>query len=96
MHAWLCTNPTGVEALAWTELPTPTPQPETPAEAQLAGSDLGDQPADAARGQLPPTQGLTPEQAARLLAATAKDTQTLQEHLQQLYVVPPGAVGKDW
>ena len=27
MHAWLCTNPTGVEALAWTELPTPTPQP---------------------------------------------------------------------
>ena len=26
MHAWLCTNPTGVDALAWTELPTPTPQ----------------------------------------------------------------------
>ncbi len=26
MHAWLCTNPTGVEALAWTELPTPAPQ----------------------------------------------------------------------
>ncbi len=26
MHAWLCTNPTGVEALAWTELPTPTPK----------------------------------------------------------------------
>ncbi|NMM77859.1 NADPH:quinone oxidoreductase family protein [Acidovorax sp. SRB_24] len=25
MHAWLCTQPTGVEALAWTELPTPTP-----------------------------------------------------------------------
>lgn len=27
MHAWLCTEPTGVEALAWTELPTPAPQP---------------------------------------------------------------------
>ena len=27
MHAWLCTNPTGVEALAWTELPTPVPAP---------------------------------------------------------------------
>lgn len=27
MHAWLCTNPTGVEALAWTELPTPVPTP---------------------------------------------------------------------
>jgi NADPH2:quinone reductase len=26
MHAWLCTNPTGVEALAWTELPTPEPK----------------------------------------------------------------------
>lgn len=27
MHAWLCTNPTGIEALAWTELPTPVPGP---------------------------------------------------------------------
>lgn len=27
MHAWLCTQPTGVEALAWTEQPTPTPGP---------------------------------------------------------------------
>ena len=26
MHAWLCTNPTGVDALSWTELPTPTPK----------------------------------------------------------------------
>ena len=25
MHAWLCKNPVGVEDLAWTELPTPTP-----------------------------------------------------------------------
>lgn len=27
MHAWLCTQPTGVEALNWTEMPTPTPGP---------------------------------------------------------------------
>ena len=27
MHAWLCENPTGVDALTWTELPTPTPGP---------------------------------------------------------------------
>ncbi len=27
MHAWLCTNPTGVEALAWTDMPTPVPAP---------------------------------------------------------------------
>ena len=26
MHAWLCENPTGVDALAWHELPTPTPK----------------------------------------------------------------------
>ncbi len=27
MHAWLCENPVGVEALTWKELPTPTPGP---------------------------------------------------------------------
>ena len=27
MHVWLCENPTGVEALEWTELPTPEPKP---------------------------------------------------------------------
>ncbi len=27
MHAWLCTNPVGVDALEWTELPTPQPGP---------------------------------------------------------------------
>jgi NADPH:quinone reductase len=26
MHAWLCENPTGVDALRWTELPTPQPK----------------------------------------------------------------------
>jgi NADPH2:quinone reductase len=26
MHAWLCENPTGVDALSWKELPTPQPQ----------------------------------------------------------------------
>jgi len=27
MHAWLCANPTGVDALEWKELPTPQPGP---------------------------------------------------------------------
>lgn len=27
MHAWLCHDPTGVDALTWTELPTPEPGP---------------------------------------------------------------------
>ena len=26
MHAWLCENPTGVDALQWKELPTPEPK----------------------------------------------------------------------
>ena len=26
MHAWLCENPTGVDALTWQELPTPSPK----------------------------------------------------------------------
>ena len=25
MHAWLCNNPVGIDALTWTELPTPQP-----------------------------------------------------------------------
>ena len=28
MHAWLCENPVGVDALNWKELPTPTPGPD--------------------------------------------------------------------
>jgi NADPH2:quinone reductase len=28
MQAWLCDNPTGVEALRWTDLPTPQPGPD--------------------------------------------------------------------
>ena len=27
MHAWLCENPVGVDALSWKELPTPSPKP---------------------------------------------------------------------
>ncbi len=27
MHAWICDNPTGIDALNWKELPTPTPGP---------------------------------------------------------------------
>jgi tetratricopeptide (TPR) repeat protein len=73
----------------------PTPTPGTPADAQLAGGDLGDQQATPGPTLLP-QQGLTPEQAARLLAATAKDTQSLQEHLQRMYVAPTGRVEKDW
>ena len=36
MHAWLCTNPTGVDALTWTELPTPVPKETIMAILQAA------------------------------------------------------------
>ena len=30
MFAWQCTDPTGVENLSWTELPTPQPAADLP------------------------------------------------------------------
>ncbi|RYF08835.1 MAG: NADPH:quinone oxidoreductase family protein [Comamonadaceae bacterium] len=43
MHAWLCTQPTGVEALAWTEMPTPAPGPgEVLIEIQAASLNFPD------------------------------------------------------
>jgi NADPH2:quinone reductase len=43
MHAWLCDNPVGVEALRWTELPTPTPGPgEVLIEIQAASLNFPD------------------------------------------------------
>jgi NADPH2:quinone reductase len=43
MHAWLCENPVGVEALRWTELPTPTPGPgEVLIEIQAASLNFPD------------------------------------------------------
>jgi NADPH2:quinone reductase len=38
MHAWLCENPTGIDALTWKELPTPVPG------RRGAGRDQGCQP----------------------------------------------------
>jgi len=43
MHAWLCENPIGVEALVWKELPTPSPGPgEVLIEVQAAGLNFPD------------------------------------------------------
>jgi len=43
MHAWLCDNPVGVEALNWKELPTPTPGPgEVLIEIQAASLNFPD------------------------------------------------------
>lgn len=43
MHAWLCENPVGVEALTWKELPTPQPQAgEVLLEIQAASLNFPD------------------------------------------------------
>lgn len=43
MHAWLCENPVGVDALKWTELPTPEPQAgEVLIEIQAASLNFPD------------------------------------------------------
>jgi Ca-activated chloride channel family protein len=43
-----------------------------------------------------PQQGLTPEQAKRLLAAIGGNSRTLMEQLQLIYIVPGGNPDKDW
>ncbi|MEY2780708.1 MAG: hypothetical protein RL307_412, partial [Pseudomonadota bacterium] len=43
MHAWLCENPVGVDALNWKELPTPTPKAgEVLIEIQAASLNFPD------------------------------------------------------
>ena len=43
MHAWLCENPVGVDALTWKELPTPTPKAgEVLIEIQAASLNFPD------------------------------------------------------
>ncbi|MDP3137682.1 MAG: NADPH:quinone oxidoreductase family protein, partial [Burkholderiaceae bacterium] len=43
MHAWLCENPVGVDALSWKELPTPQPQAgEVLIEIKAAGLNFPD------------------------------------------------------
>ena len=52
MHAWLCENPTGIDALNWKELPTPQPKAGEVlleiAEASAAQVDAAVQAADRA------------------------------------------------
>jgi len=43
-----------------------------------------------------PGQRMTEEQAKQLLAAIAGDSETLQERLGQIFVVPPVPPVQDW
>jgi hypothetical protein len=61
-------------------------------QGQPDGNEGQDQP-----GQVPPPgQRMTAEQAKQLLAAIAQDSDTLQERLGQIFVVPPLPPVQDW
>jgi len=61
-------------------------QPQNPQPGQPNGQAAGVQP----------LQGLTPQQAAQLLAAIANNSKTLLEQLQMYYFFPGGTPEKDW
>jgi Ca-activated chloride channel family protein len=47
-------------------------------------------------GQPQQIVGLSEEQAEQLFAAAAQDTESLEEHLQQIYVIPGAPPTQDW
>ncbi len=79
-----------------TPAPTPTassgdkPQP-TPDSA--GGQDRQNRQGQSGQGQ---PQPLTAEQARQILEAIANETETLQEHLQKIFVSPGGPPEYDW
>ena len=67
----------------------------TPA-SQSETSEEGDQVTPEPPGEDQETQGMTPEQALQLLQALVRDSETLQERLQQVYRVPGPPPDRDW
>jgi len=70
-------------------------QQQNPSDQNTSGQRQPDQGQDS-QGQPQPAKGLTEEQARQLLAAIGKDTKTLQERLQQIFVAPGAPPEKDW
>jgi Ca-activated chloride channel family protein len=71
---------------------TPTPQGEE-------GTEAGQPPEQPDQGTPNPNQGtdsLTPEQARQMLEALVGDSETLQERLQKVFVVPGRPPERDW
>ena len=61
MHAWLCENPVGVEALTWKELPTPVPaQGEVLIEIEAASLNFPDLLIVQNKYQMKPAQPFVP------------------------------------
>ena len=61
MHAWLCENPVGVDALTWKEVPTPTPKPgEVLIEIEAASLNFPDALIVQNKYQMKPTLPFVP------------------------------------
>ena len=92
------------------EQQTPTAQPSsgnqpgstpTPQSQQQANNGSGDNQNGAATPNAPQpgataVTGLTPEQARQLIGTVGKQTKTLQEQIQGVYVIPGPTPDKDW
>jgi Ca-activated chloride channel family protein len=66
-------------------------------EGQPQGGENQEQDQEPQPSQIPqPGQRMTEEQAKQLLAAIAEDSDTLQERLGQMFVVPPIPPVQDW
>ncbi len=76
-----------------TEQTEATPTPEDGAASSEQG---GEQATPEAAGAPQETQGMTEEQARRLLQALLGDSQTLQEHLQRTQPAPGSSPAQDW
>ncbi|MFQ5398347.1 MAG: VWA domain-containing protein [Anaerolineae bacterium] len=70
-------------------------QQQNPSDQSASDQSRTDQ-GQSNQGQPQQVKGLTEEQARQLLDAIGKDTKTLQERLQQIFVAPGAPPEKDW
>jgi Ca-activated chloride channel family protein len=75
-------------------------QQEQPQDNQPGNQPQGGQPEDQSQDGQPDGQpqivGLSEEQARQLFEAATQGTESLEEHLQQILVVPGGPPAQDW
>jgi NADPH2:quinone reductase len=80
MHAWLCENPTGVDALQWLELPTPVPKAaEVLIEIKAASLNFPDLLIVQNKYQMKPTLPFVPgSEFAGVIQAVGQDVRHLK------------------
>jgi len=70
-----------------------TPAPE---EDSTSTEDRGEESEQQPAGESQETEGMTPEEAVQLLQALLGDSETLQERLREIYIVPGPDPEQDW